>query len=92
MKSTDEMIERARNVMRALQEWVENRDDLSTVPNVTLEMTCDSMSLTLAGVVLWNDHDDMPSELTFACCRDVFLEGIEMFQPFLQVDRTGSRR
>ena len=65
-----------------LQEWIEDRDDLSSVPIAELRWTPSASQIWIGDRIVWSY--EWGRALTFAHCRDTFLEEVQTRRPFLQ--------
>jgi len=73
------------NMVRRLQEWVEDRDGLATVPLVRLVYTEYGSEISIGDCVVFGEDDDF-EDLTVELCTTRFIEYVERFRPFLSED------
>jgi len=82
-----EVLERACRVVEQLQEWIEDRDGLSIVPQASLECSVGGLGtlrVWIGNVIVWDSDDSGIDELTFVSCRDVWLEELSAYSPFME--------
>ncbi len=80
------MLERACRVVEQLQEWIEDRDGLSIIPQANLECSSGGLGtlrVRIGDTIVWDFGAFDVDDLTFVNCRDVWLEELFAYSPFM---------
>lgn len=80
----------AASIVEALQAWIENTDDLSSIPMASCRFaatvglpTLRTLEIMVGDTIVWSSEENEQSELTFEFCRDAFLDSIKDLLPFI---------
>lgn len=72
----------AIEIVERLQEWIEDRDGLSTVPHAGLYWSPYTMQITIGDVCVFDSEHD-PDALSVDECKREWLEHVDLLKPFL---------
>jgi len=73
----------AMEIVYQLQEWIEDRDELSSCPIAHITWTANGMlEIGIGDVGGWSSEVDSEEDMTLKYCKDAWLEHISSFQPF----------
>ena len=74
----DSKLQKAQEVVLALQDWIDTTSDVSSGLTVSLTWSEYMLAIEVNDIWLW-DSENSDSELCFEACRDAFLAHIENF-------------
>lgn len=85
----------AISVMDRLQSWLEEigykATDQFDGPHASLQLCGNGVaSISIGDICVWCSESHSSECMTFEACRDEFLKEIEQYEPYLQVERSGS--
>jgi hypothetical protein len=70
-------MEEVVDIVDELQEWIENHDDLSSVPIANCTYSPIMFSISIGHIEVYNSEMDVDEECTFEYCREQYIQEID---------------
>lgn len=75
---------KAIEIVDQLQEWLEDRDNLSEIPSASFTYSKWTCSISIGHECVWDDQDIQGEDgLTLQWCKEQWLKYVEGLRPFL---------
>lgn len=78
----DKLLFELSNIVIQLQDWIEDRDRLSSIPTAHLIWSCSQYQIRIGKCVVFDNTGDV--EPSFEECKREYLEGISELLPFVK--------
>ncbi len=80
-----EQLTKATEVVLELQNWLEDRDDLSQCPVAGVSWTSENeLEVSIGRLGVWSSLVDEEDNLTLDYCKGAFLEEVAALEPFME--------
>jgi hypothetical protein len=77
-------LEEAAEIVERLQEWIEDRDGLSSWPVANLSWSTTTLQIAIGHEVVYCDQNTNGEDFTFEACKAAWLEHLKEMQPFVE--------
>lgn len=78
-----EQLLKAAEVVLEIQNWIENRDDLSQYPMAGVSWAPNVIEVSIGDLGVWSSEVDDEDDLTLDYCRAAFLKEVAALEPFM---------
>lgn len=83
MKEENDYVLAMVNLANAMQDWIEDRDGLSSWPCVEIRFQRGFVTIYIGGDLLFEAQEGSPPVPTLAELQDLWLDEIEGYEPFM---------
>lgn len=78
-------LEEAAEIVEKLQEWIEDREELSTCPVASLGWSTTTLQISVANVVVYDDQCTDGDDFTLEACKAAWIDHVRtMHLPFAE--------
>ncbi len=74
----------AMQIVRQLQEWINDRDGLSEIPVAHFTWSLDTLEICIGDVLVYSDQEPPSDGMSYQSCKEEWLNHVRSLLPFVE--------